>query len=292
MGSLFYKLFGKPKDISFELKNKFNIEGTNIEKFPIHFNYGTSNFRKILIYDEYKKIEKPSEKNLIQIETVYIYEGYEGVEAGVFFINTSSLPVEFYKLRLALIDKNKNIIFEKNININGEVIISPNASMFYEIKFEDIILLENINIKELQIVLPDLNDLAISYTTDIDMENLLDEKSLSEDTKEFLRERFFEISSIRKGEFIVDPIYAIGDKEGINLIILFRNASNIDIQLNSIPIVVSMQEGLPIYMGEVDFNDNNLIIGESTGKLLNVNIPKENMLIDPLENYVYKFTFK
>ncbi|AWZ49442.1 hypothetical protein C3495_11740 [Clostridiaceae bacterium 14S0207] len=62
MSSLFYKLFGKPKDISFELENKFNIEGTNIEKFPIDFNYGTSNFRKMLIYDEYKKIEKPSEK--------------------------------------------------------------------------------------------------------------------------------------------------------------------------------------------------------------------------------------
>lgn len=289
MASLFYKLFGKAKDINAELENQFDIEVVEKDKFPIDFDYGTSDFKKQLIYDEYKKIEEPLVDNIMKIETVYIYNGFDGIEAGIFFINTSDKPVELYSVKLGLANRENELLLDDTINFNGEVRIEPKSSFFYEILFKYV----NVDdVEGLKVVLPNLNDLNISYTKDIDMENLLDENSLSEETKDFLRERFYDLPALREGEVIIDPVYALGTENGINLIMLIRNGSNKEIVLDSLPIVVSMKEGLPIYIGELDFNKEGFSIGEEQGKLINLQVPKDAMMIPPIENYAYKFSFK
>lgn len=292
MPSLFDKLFRKPIDINSELERNFDFNGMEKEKLPLNFGYGTSDFKKELIFNEYgnvkNNIAKDKEiKDVLNIDTVFWYDGFEGVEAGVFISNTSNTPVEIYRVNLGLVNNEGTLIRRKTVNLKGDMRIEPNSSFYYEILFENVHIAGDLG--ELKVVFLDIHELKVSYTKELDMENLLD-KSLSEDTKEFLREKFYDVPSLRTGEFIVDPIFAMGEEDGIDIIILLRNGSHREINLVSLPVTISMQESLPIYIGTLNFKDKPIRVESNKGKLVNMKIPKMFMPAVPVKDYTYKIT--
>lgn len=292
MASLFDKLFKKPIDINSELERNFDFSGLEKENLPLNFEYGTSDFKKGLILNEYAKVKSNKDankeiKDVLDISTVFWYDGFEGVEAGVFISNTSNTPVEIYRVNLGLVNNEGTLIRRKTVNLKGDMRIEPNSSFYYEILFENVHI--DSDLGELKVVFLDIHELKVSYTKELDMENLLD-KSLSEDTKEFLREKFYDIPSLRTGEFIVDPIFAMGEEDGIDIIILLRNGSHREINLVSLPVTISMQESLPIYIGTLNFKDKPIRIEPNKGKLVNMKIPKMFMPAVPVKDYTYKIT--
>ncbi len=293
MDNLFDRLF-KNKDKSENdeiIKSEDNILKDSKSKIPLIFDYGTSDFKKELLYDEYEKLVKDQDEyeDTLEVYTLSVYHGYEGVEVSVFIKNTSDNIVELYNTNLILMDPEGKKLAEKVINFKGEVRISPKSSFFYEILFEDIFLDEEI--KELQVNFSSFKDIKASYIKDMDMENLLTQE-FPEDIKEFLREKFYEIPSIREGEFILDPLCALGEQNGINVLMLLRNASEREITINSMPLKVYFTKNIPIYIGTFNMMDNGFSVEKNKGKLVSFRIPKEVIMGEPIINYVYTVEVK
>ncbi|WP_142413362.1 SLAP domain-containing protein [Hathewaya massiliensis] len=287
MSSLFDKLFKKPIDINSQLEKRLNIEEMFKDKMPLNFDYGTSEFKKENIYKEYKKIPEYKEENLLTIETVYTYHGFEGIEAGVFFINTSNNPVELYNIEFSIINKEGKVKGREVVNFKGDVRIEANSSFYYEFLFKGLHI--NELEKDLSITFSSLEELKVSAIKDMDMENFLQE-DLPEASKEFFREKFYGIPSLREGEFIIDPIFALGEEDGINVILLLRNGSNRDIVLNSIPISISLKEDLPIYIGSINLSEQGVLVQKNKGKLLSLKVPRDVIMLNPIKDYVYKLS--
>src|SRR3712207_31397 len=210
VANLFEILFKKPQDLNAELEEKFDLDALTHENVKLNFNYGTSPFKKQLVFNEFEKIQKPKINEVLNIKTVHLYHGFEGTEAGIFITNTSNETIELYKVRLGLMSEYNCLAGEEDIDFKGEVKIEPNSSVYEEIVFKTLNLNENIT--NLKVVFSDMDSLKVSYNKEMDMENLLDEGT-SENTKEFLRDKFYDIPLLREGEFIVDPILALGEED-------------------------------------------------------------------------------
>ncbi|GAA0783981.1 SLAP domain-containing protein [Hathewaya limosa] len=289
MANLFEKLLKKRNDINNELEKKFDAKDLMYNDVQLNFDYGTSEFKKELVFNEFKNIQRSKINEILEINTVHLYHGFEGTEAGIFITNTSNETIELYKVKLGLMSEYNCLAGDEVIDFKGNVRIQPNSSVYQEVVFKTLNL--NQNIKNLKVVFSDLDSLKVYYNKQMDMENLLD-PDISENTKEFLRDKFYDIPILREDEFIIDPILALGENDGINLIILFRNGSNKDIVLKSIPIIISMQENLPIYIGAINLNNTEFIVEGNKGKLVNFKIPLESMMVKPIKNYNYKFSIQ
>ncbi|SHK08647.1 SLAP domain-containing protein [Hathewaya proteolytica DSM 3090] len=290
MANLFGELFKKPADISSELEKQIDFDEITGENPPVEFMYGTSDFKKEQVLREYYKVKESisNHKNinkLITIDTIYRYNGFEGIEIGIFLTNTTENPVELYAMNLGLFNEDGIPIRQKYLDFKGEITINPNSSLYYEILFENVhVQMENVNLK---VGFLDTEELKVSYIKELNVDSAVS-KSLSEEVKDFLREKFFDIPQIRHGEISLDPILAIGREDGINVIILARNASDRDVTLNSIPIKICMKEDLPIYVGNLNFNEDSIILNSDKCKLLNISVNQEFVPVNIVKDYIYK----
>ncbi|WP_346867060.1 SLAP domain-containing protein [Clostridium sp. UBA1353] len=287
MPSLFDKLFKKPEALAEELDQV--LIGREYKEFPLSFDYGVSDFKKELVYKDYKDFDKARLENQLTIETLNIYHGYEGVEAGVFIFNTSSTPVELYNVNLALENSEGKLLARKTVDFKGDCRIEPNSSVFHEILFEDVVI--EGEPKNIQVVFTNLFGMKISYTEEMDIESFMDE-NLPEATKEYLRDKLYEVPSIRSGELIVDPIVAVGGKDSITAMILIRNASKSNVTINSIPIKIYMKENIPIYIGEYTASENGIKIEENKGRLITVKIPNKYIYGNIVNGDLYTLKIK
>lgn len=287
MSNIFEKLFKKPEDIANQLeKNIINIQDENL---LLQFDYGTSDFKKNILYDEYKKIHRPSPSDYLSIETVNIYHGYEGIEAQVFITNSSSTPVELHRVPLGLLDSKEHLIAKKIIDFKGEYRIKKDSSFYYEILFEGVKISEEI--KDLKVVFSSLFKTGFFYSKDMDMESFIND-DLPSDTKEYLRERLYDIPSIRQGEVIIDPLIAVGEEEGVVALILLRNGSNRDITISSLPINISLDGNVLVYKGEYTFKGEGIFVEKNKGKLIDIRVPKEYIYGKSIKDYKYKVSIK
>jgi|GEM_PF-2476575 len=287
MANIFEKLFKKPEDVANQLEeNIINIQDENL---LLQFDYGTSDFKKNLLYEEYKKSHRPSPSDYLSIETVNIYHGYEGIEAQVFITNTSSTHVELYRVPLGLIDSKGKLITKKIINFKGENRIKRGSSFYYEILFEDVKISEEI--KELKVVFSSLFSTGFFYSKDMDMESFIND-DLPSDTKEYLRERLYDIPSIRQGEVIIDPLIALGEEEGVVALILLRNGSSRDVTISSLPVSISLDGDILVYKGDYTFKGEGIFVEKNKGKLIDIRVPKEYIYGKSIKDYKYKISIK
>ncbi|MEG0308858.1 MAG: SLAP domain-containing protein [Clostridium sp.] len=287
MPSIFEKLFKKPEDIATKLEESI-IDGVG-ETLPLQFDYGTSDFKKNLLYNEYKKIDKISVSDYLSIETVNIYHGYEGVEAQVFITNTSSTSVELHNVPLGLLNQEGKLVADKVIDFKGDYRIKGNSSFYYEVLFEGVTMSEEI--KDLKVVFSSLYNTGFAYTKDMDIDSFIDD-NLPRDTKEFIREKLYDIPSIRQGEFIIDPIVAIGQSEGIVALVLLRNGSNRDVTISSLPISVFLEGDILVYKGSHALEDKGILVEKNKGKLIDIRIPKGYIYGEAIEDYIYNLKVK
>lgn len=274
MNSLFEKLFEK------ENKNDDQKKSKAFLKFPSGF----SSFRKEAIGKQYSEISKVEAESALEIKTSFIYHGYDGVEAGIFIRNTSHKKVEIHKLKLGLMDENGKVLRDTVIDFKGEVRIEPNCGFYYEILFENIFIRGEV--KNLQVVFSDFNSIEILNSLEMNMENLLPE-DLEEEVKEFLEDKFYNIPPIRQGQFIIDPLLAMGDEDGINVILLFRNGSDKDVLINSVPLKIEFKENIPVYIGTFSMDNKGLKIEKNNGKLISIKIQKDFIMGEPRVDYSY-----
>lgn len=241
-----------------------------------------SEFYYSLLNEEFQKIlyDKNLRNNNINIYTSYVYEDDENIEFGVYFINTSSSEVILNSIKLTLYNLDEIIHTEEyfiNKNINSY------SAVFKEIKIAKDIIESKYTISNLSIGIRELGNVKKYPYINIEIKNLpkIDDKHNYREIKKFIKN----LPIIEENQICID-IFRVGEiKEGFFIIALFRNSSNNDVNIKSIPIEVENENNLLIYKGVFNVVDDSLNIEAKSGKIKVIVIPREDFAFIDGENF-------
>lgn len=263
-------------------KNKINIT-LNKEIYE-------SDFYHNLLKDELQKVilKEGLGENQLHIFSSYIYENDYEVEAGVYIINSSENEVKVNNLPLAIY-RNEDKISSEELSVNKK--IEGYSSVFKEFKIKKENIKEEYRIEEISIGIDDLRNIKKYPYITIDINNIpkIKEYINYRDIKKFLKD----ISIIEEDQLCID-IFRTGEgNDEFYIIALFRNSSNREINIKSIPLQVYNDTDLLIYKSTFVLNDDSLKIEGNSGKMMVINIPSSDFpIIEGEDLSKYKIKIK
>lgn len=236
------------------------IKETYISEF--HYNLINEEFQKSLYSRELKN-------NNITLYSSYVYEDEESIEFGIYLINTSKKNVELKSINISIYNLDNNIYTEE-VLINKDIKIG--SAIFREFKVSKENIKDEYNIDNLSLSISNISNIRKTPYINIDIKNLpdIDDKYNNRDIKKFIKS----LPVIEENQVCID-IFRVGEiDKGFYIIALFRNSSDREINIKSIPITVENNMDLLIYKGVFDVNDNSLLIQAKSGKIKVIIIPR------------------
>lgn len=236
------------------------IKETYISEF--HYDLINEEFQKSLYNNKLKN-------NNITLYSSYVYEDEEKIEFGIYLINTSKKNVELKSINISIYNLDNNIYTEE-VLINKDIEIG--SAIFREFKVSKENIKEEYIIDNLSLSIGNINNIRKIPYINIDIKNLPDikDKYNNRDVKKFIKA----LPAIEEEQICID-IFRVGEiEEGFYIITLFRNSSDREINIKSIPITVENNRNLLIYKGVFEVNDNSLAIKGRSGKLKVIVIPR------------------
>lgn len=201
----------------------------------------------------------------------YIYRNDNDVEFGLFIINKSMEEVFIRELPFIIKDKNNREVIKKfTYEINEKIKI--NKAIFCEIK------VEGICEKELELLIGESREMLLDNYFLVNAKNLdnIKKYSVVRELKKFARN----LPMMKADELSID-LYSIGqDNDKIVLILYFRNSSNRDVSIKSLPLNIYSESRLLAYRDVYLLEDNSLVVPKETGIFFRISINKDDF---PLE---------
>ena len=249
-----------------------------------------SDFHNELLNKEYaEKIYKDNfSKNHIHINLSYIHENEEHVDFGMYISNNSNKDILIKKFPLVFCE-DEIIKLEKYIEINKE--ISKYEAIHIEFKISKVELVNVQEYKNIKVYISQNLEVDKYPYVKIDMDDIprINGYRNHRAMKKFIKN----LSTIRKDELRIDVFKVAEAENGFGIISLFRNSSDKEVNIKSLPISVYTSHGLLIYKGVYTINDNSLKIDSNKGKLYYIEIPFTNLLkIEGHDLSTYKVEFK
>lgn len=264
-----------------------NIYNSNIKLVNERYQ---SDFYNNLLKNEFNDIilNQKNNANYIQIANSFIFENTDSLEIGLYISNLSNKEIHIKRLPLKIYI-NEEIVKNFVVDINKN--ISSKEAIYKEVKLLKDEKLNNIDTNKIYICIDNLNKVKRFNYIDIDIKKLpkIDGYRSNREMKKFLTN----LSKIEEDEFRID-VFKVGEvEEGFCIIALARNSSDREISIKSLPITVYMGNGLMIYKGIYNINDNSLSVGPYKGMFYSIVIPFSNFLkIEGQDLSTYKVEFK
>lgn len=230
-----------------------------------------SEFYYDLLKEEFQQIlyNKDLRNNHINIYSSYVYEDEEYIEFGVYFINVSKIDIVLNTLPLAVYNED-NLIYKEGFEINK--IVEGNSAIFKEIKVPKDSINNSYKISNLSIGIEGIRSIKKYPYINVEIKNLPKTKDYVNyrELKKFINN----LPVIEEDELCID-IFRVGEiEEGFYIIALFRNSSNRNINIKSIPLTVENPSDLLIYKGVFTSNEDSLNILSNSGKIMVITIPR------------------
>lgn len=248
-----------------------------------------SAFLKNFLEDEFLAILKNEElkNNKLYIYKSYIYEKKEYIEIGVYIINTSEKNVFIKSLPLTITNNEHQI--NQSLDIQDE--IGAGQALFRELKIDRYLLNDNYMLDNFKVLISNLSSLEKYEPIELEL-------NIEPKFKGYISRREFD-KFIKNLPRINDNSLAINIfkkgyvEDGYFISILFRNSSESDLVINTLPIVVMTANNLIIHENTITFKDNNCKIPSNKAVLKNILIPFNKFpLIPKMNGMDFKITFK
>lgn len=244
----------------------------NNTNFNLIRELNKSDFYNNLLIEEYNNLKKNNKfiDNHLYINVVYLIENDYEYEFGVYITNNSNNEI-FVKEIPVVIKIDDLIIEDKILSINKN--LNSFEATFLEIKLNKDTFNEKLNINLFNIEFGNINQFIKKNYVKIEIEEIeeIRDKAGYSEIKKFLKNLTF----IEKDQFAID-IFKVGEiEEGFFIIALFRNSSNKDVNIKSIPLTIENNSNLLIYKEVFTVNDDSLNIKANSGKLKAIVIPRK-----------------
>ena len=248
-----------------------------------------SEFHNNLLDSEYIDLTKKNNfiDEHLHINLVYISEKEEELEIGAYITNNSNRDIQLKNLPICLYKDNIKV-FEKIYSINKSV--ESKQATFIELTIPLILSLKGKGYENIDINFGDGRSIAKYPYVNIDIKELprINGYKSYREMKKFIKT----LPTIRKNELRVDN-FKVGEVEdGFCIIALFRNSSNKELNIKSIPLKVYTDTNILVYTGVYNINNNGLKLGGNKGKFYTIVIPFENFFkVDnqDLSKYIVEF---
>lgn len=249
-----------------------------------------SDFHNELLTKEYEdKIYKDNfSKNHIHINLSYIHDSEDEIEFGMYISNNSNKEILIKKFPLEFCE-NEIVKLEKYIEINKE--ISAYKAIYIEFKITKLELANVQEYKNIKVQISQNLEVDKYPYVELDMNNIprINGYKGHREMKKFIKG----LSTIKKDELRIDVFKVAEAENGFGILSLFRNSSDKEVNIKSLPISVYTSHGLLIYKGVYTINDNSLNVEANKGKLHYIEIPFSNFLkIEGHDLSTYKVEFK
>lgn len=230
-----------------------------------------SDFYNKLLFEEYNELKKNNIfiDNHLHINISYLIENDYEYEFGVYITNNSNNEILIKEIPI-IIKNNNNLLKERVLSLNKN--LKSFEATFVEIKFDKNDFDEDFNIDLVNIEFGNINEFIRNNYIKIDFDGIdkIRDKAGYSEIKRFLKDLTF----MKENELAID-IFRVGEiEDGFYIIALFRNSSNREINIKSIPITVENNINLLIYKGVFEVNDDSLTIKGISGKLKVIVIPR------------------
>ena len=221
----------------------------------------------------------------ITIRQNYVYQNEYETELGIYITNTSEKKIKVGSLPLTFKGDEKQVY---HCNYIFNIIIEKNSTAFVEvvIRKKDFDF-KGSNINKINIEVSKLNDIVIENYVHIDTKELIDNKyySQTQDIRKFIKALDF----ISEGKLAIDCYNIDFVDDHLDIVLIFRNSSNEEIDLKSLPIVVSDQRNL--LLCQKNYQLDNFKIKPKGVKIAIINIPQDEIVITDKEFSKYKVEF-
>lgn len=205
----------------------------------------------------------------------YFYKGSREIEFGLFIINKSIEEIFIEEVPFVIKNKASNKVL-KEFTYEIKEKIKINKASFHEIKMD--INGFDLSSEQLTLAIGDSTKMTVDNYFTVNVQNLDSIKKYSaiRALKKFTKS----LELMRKDELRAD-LYAIySDENNVVVILYFRNSSNRDISIKSIPINIYSEGNLLAYRDILLLEDNSLLVPKESGMFFKVSIDKEKF---PLE---------
>lgn len=245
-------------------------------KLSISNQQSTTKLKERVLQEELNKIinESSIKENEINIEVNYCLEKDSKLEIGCFIINTFSQKASLELVKLGLEDEKGDIILTQNINLKELGLIDSNSAVPTTISFE---IPKNFNSNKKYSVrfLTDRENKSIQTMPTI-LDNIPLDMSFEEERD--IRDFFYKLSPVKVNEVSLTLYDAvITSDKGVEIRVLFRNGYNQEIEIERLPITIENFNGISICKHV--FQDANSIVkvGPAKAKLVKFKIDKSKI---------------
>lgn len=189
------------------------------------------------IYHYYHGQLKSLKRNQISISAYQLnkYEGYFVVHG--FIRSTLEKPAKISDVTLLLLDENKAVLAKKDFNLEEIGELPPNSSRPWIFIFNHEDVISEIPDTGWQLAF-EISKKQSLQQTPLDLPNSW-ESSCTQEQKHFLKKLVDELPPIQQGELNIMGIEAVqSENRDLHVTLLFRNASQKDIQLQQLPLQI------------------------------------------------------
>lgn len=265
-----------------------------LKKFDYHnlkikTDINESDFFKNFLNEELFSLLKDKKliNNSLYIHKAYVYNNTDYIELGLYITNTSEKNILIRDLPITIMNNDKKII--KILNVNKE--LEKEKSIFKELQIEKRLLGELDKLNNFEIIIDDLN--GIEKYKPIELELNLEPKFRKYISKREFNKFIKNLPKINENNLAINVFKRAYIKEGYFISLIFRNSSSNDININTLPIVVTTANKLIIYEGVMEFKDNNCLIPSNKAILKNIIIPYDDFpKLPDCDGMDFKILFK
>ncbi|WP_055069592.1 SLAP domain-containing protein [Clostridium massiliamazoniense] len=240
-----------------------------------------SSYLNNLLFEELKEIILTEElyEGALSLVTKYIYVNNYFIEFGIFIINNSEKEIYIEKIPLSIMEDARKLV-DYNLVIKEN--FKPKKAHFHELKIPLEILNKVVEEKSLKLTLGNLRNLKYEEVYNLEIVDLdkVESKSIARKLKKFVKST----TGIERNYLTINKHSISKDKAGnVNVVLLFRNSSDKDLKLKTLPINIYTENNLLCYRQVCSLGDD-FLIPKNKGSFYIMEISKEEFPVEAVSN--------
>lgn len=247
-----------------------------------------SDFQRDFIREELDGLPPVLEGD-INIATTYIFDMEDKYEVGIYIRNGVNRPVNLELVPLNIIDKENNIVATKVFNFKEFGLVPPMSARPWKLYFEkEIVKVETLNKDNFKIVF-DVN-IKAETTVKIEIENI--PKNINPTEKQKYIDFLNELPVIAANKVAISTYGLTKDQQGnLEVIVLIRNSTIKEINLENLPVTILAEDGQEIAGGVFDLQDEIIKVTPRKAVLHRFIFPSNSLLIEEFDISKCKIIF-
>lgn len=262
------------------------LDFNNVEmKSKIHESEFLKEFLKHELFDVLK--DKELRSNNLYIYKSYIYEKEDYIEIGIYIINTSKKDILVKSVPLVVTCGENKI--NKVLHVEEE--IKTAQAVFKELRIKKILLEEFYDLNSFEINIGNLNNLE-KYEP-IELEFNIEPKFKGYIIKREFNKFIANLPKINENSLAINIFKKMYIEDGYFISLIIRNSFIKDLNIGTLPIVITTSNNLIIYESVIKFENNSCLIPANKVVMKNILIPfKEILLLPKHDGMDFKILFK